>query len=72
MGGKYDPDNDSCGTCIFWDRMDDEGTACCRRYPPTILPSESQDVGWVDLSPLLFRDNWCGEFVSREEGRQVP
>jgi hypothetical protein len=50
-----------CSNCAFYvaEKKDEVGE--CHRYPPTLLPEDS-DVA-IFTFPITAEDEWCGEFV---------
>lgn len=50
-----------CDRCAFYvaEKKDEVGE--CHRYPPTLLPEDS-DVA-IFTFPITAEDEWCGEFV---------
>ena len=56
-----------CGNCRFFYKPDEfeiETEGYCRRYPPVF--NNMVDIEEVFYQPLVFRDDWCGEYQERE------
>lgn len=65
-----------CITCKFWDAYDEEpdnvpmAQGDCHRFPPSI-PIVDEEIKGVQLVtfPIMFDEEWCGEWKAREDGR---
>lgn len=52
--------NKNCFSCAFFEKTTKRGeTGVCRRYPPQASGSRPD---W--LLPVVFEDDWCGEYLS--------
>lgn len=59
--------SESCENCRFWRQLGVSGW--CRRYPPFLrnpTPEfvEPEETDWF---PYTESDDWCGEYVRKEE-----
>ena len=65
-----------CGTCRFWKPISGgmamvafADTGACRRFPPTLLHSETADhLSEVTVFPCPSETDWCGEW----QAERVP
>ena len=56
------PDNDSCGTCLFWLCTSKiEGRGICQKAPPVVLlyPETGEPCTFW---PQVEEYEWCGEW----------
>lgn len=61
------PPNQSCEKCRYYMKLknpahiaDDEYEGRCRRYPPSVV---SNSINNPDITPHVFANGWCGEYV---------
>jgi hypothetical protein len=58
----------ACSTCRYWRKN------TCRRYPPLIVQTVSGTAVWVSDDgpethwPRTDADDWCGEYVTQNNG----
>lgn len=52
----------SCGECLFWSR------GSCHRHPPAPVLSDSRPHHAGRIFPATSATDWCGEFLSRNQG----
>jgi hypothetical protein len=65
---NFDPDNDGCQTCKFWNSSKGE-TGFCRRYAPKPVqeilvdntPAKLSYANWA----ITFDTDWCGEWQKK-------
>lgn len=56
-----------CVSCRFYERRGDMDVGWCKRYAPRptfVREDREMHVAW----PAVDMDNWCGEWVSAQDG----
>lgn len=65
------PRHEKCETCRFWEQLlpikPPKGR--CRRYPPTVaLDTAAEGEEWLQMTPEMYADDWCGEWQAEPTG----
>jgi hypothetical protein len=58
----------SCATCRWWNREQNESFAECRRFPPQARNDPNIDPSYPEnfAFPVTLAEHWCGEWRAKD------